>query len=84
MAREVFPTKHVLEKMQGRDVTWGEIIDVVNNPQVVYGPDYRGTKNFQKGDLCVVVARDGAIVTVLLKSKDEWTDHHAKNRKGKK
>lgn len=83
MAQEVFPTKHALEKMQGRDVTWGEIIDVVNNPEVVYGPDFRGAKNYQKGDLCVIVARDGAIVTVLLKSQNEWNDTHAKSRKKK-
>lgn len=81
MSQEIYPTKHVLEKLDARDVTWAEIVDVVDHPEVVYGPDYRGKKIHQKGDLSVVVAPDGAVLTVLLRDKEQWTDEQAIARK---
>lgn len=84
MARDIHPTNHLLEKMASRDITWAEIVDTVNNPKVVYGPDYKGRKNFQKGDICVIVDHDGAVITALLASEKQWEDEEVRNRKGKR
>lgn len=84
MARDIHPTKHALENMKARDVTWAEIVDVVNNPTVVYGPDYRGRKNVQKGDLCVVLGEDGGVITVLLATEGNWNNDQARGRKKNK
>lgn len=83
MGKNIYPTKHVIEKLDARDVTWAEIVDVVDHPEVVYGPDYRGKKIHQKGVLSVVVAPDGAVLTVLLRDEQQWTDAHAQARGGK-
>ncbi len=77
---EVYPTKHLLEQMENRAVTWGEIIDVVEKPEVTFGPDHLGRKSVQRGNLCVVVARDGAVLTVLLRQGEQWTNDDAKGR----
>lgn len=74
------PTNHVREKMKTRDVTWGEIVDVLENPECVYGPDYKGRKTVQKGDLCVIVGKDNVIVTVLFRDEANWTDHDMQQR----
>lgn len=66
--------------MRERDVTWGEIVDTVNKPETVYGPDERGRKIHQRGQLAVVVGRDGAVVTVLLRQGEQWTNEDAKAR----
>lgn len=78
--KDVYPTKHVLEKLATRDVTWGQIVEVVENPEVIYGPDHRGKKILQRGKLSVVVAADGAVVTVLLRSEEQWDDGDARSR----
>lgn len=80
MAKDIYPTKHLLEKLDAREVTWGEIVEVVEHPEVVYGPDYRGKKIHQKGDLSVVVAPDGAVLTVLLRDEKQWNDEQARER----
>lgn len=81
MARiEPYPTNHSLQKMKDRAITWAEVVDIVERPEVVYGPDYQGRRILQKGDLSVVVGRDGAVVTVLLRSEEQWTDEEAKSR----
>lgn len=79
MARDdLFPTDHLREKMKERDVSWGEIIDVVNYYENAYGPDEKGRMTFQKGDLCVVADNKGAITTVLLRQEKTWTDTEMK------
>ena len=82
MAEEpaIFPTRHVVEKMNNREITWAEIVDISKNPEVVYGPDHRGRRILQKGDLSIVLADNGAVVTALLRSEDKWTDKDAKER----
>lgn len=77
---ENYPTRHVVEKMNDRVITWGEILEVIKRPEVVYGPDYKGRKVMQKDKISVVVASDGAVVTVLLRSEEQWTDEDAKQR----
>jgi hypothetical protein len=80
MGAEIYPTKHVREQMDVRDVTWGEIVDCVDHSEVIYGPDHRGRKIYQKGELGVVVGNDGAIVTVLLRERQQWTDEQMRER----
>lgn len=81
MARDdLHPTKHVIEKMNARNITWGEIIDTVDHSEVVYGPDPEGIMIHQKGDIAVVVGRGGSIVTVLLRSEKKWNDMQAQVR----
>ena len=79
--RDPYPTKHFIEKMNARAVTWAEVVEIVDAPEVVYGPDARGHRILQRGDLSVVVASDGAVLTVLLRNEDEWDDDQAKSRK---
>ena len=75
-----FPTKHSLEAMAARNVTWGEIVDAVEKPEVSFGPDERGRMVHQKGLIAVVVAESGAVITVLLRQGTRWTDEDARNR----
>ena len=80
MPIEPYPTRHVVEKINDRSVTWGEILDVIQSPEVTYGPDFKGRMTVQKGNLCVVLARDGAVITVLLRSAINWTDEDIQGR----
>ena len=77
---ERYPTRHLIEKMSDRQVTWAEILDVVDHPEVVYGPDRKGRSVYQKGDLGVVASRDGNIITVLLRQEENWTSEEVRNR----
>lgn len=74
------PTNHLLEKMRLRNITWAEIIEVLEKPEVTFGPDLRGRKTVQKGDLAVVVSGSGAVITVLLRDADQWTDEDVRDR----
>lgn len=81
----IYPTNHLREAMASRDVTWAEIVEVVQKPEVSFGPDMQGRFVLQKGDLSVVVAdRDGAVLTVLLRSETQWSNEDARSRKRKK
>lgn len=78
--RDPHPTRHLVEKMNSRSVTWGEILEVINQPEATYGPDNRGRVNYQKGRLCVVVDKYDAVVTVLLRQEEQWDDAQARAR----
>lgn len=80
MAREIYPTKHLLKNMRARHVTWAEIVDTVDNSEVVHGPDIQGRQTYQKGKLSVVVARSGDVITVLLRQEKQWTNEDAQKR----
>lgn len=80
MARDLYPTKHSIQTMRARKISWADVVEVANNPEVTYGPDLRGVVNYQKGKLCVLVSKDGAVVTVLLRKGEKWTDEDARNR----
>ncbi len=82
MAKDIHPTPHLIDSMQARNVTWGEIVEIVNNPEVVYGPDPEGRSIMQKGRLSVVVSYDGAVITVLLRQNKKWNNDQAGNRDG--
>lgn len=80
MAREVYPTKHLLKNMRERHVTWAEIVDIIDHPEVISGPDMQGRSVYQKGKLSVVVARKGDVITVLLRQEQQWTNEDAQKR----
>lgn len=80
MSAEIYPTPHLIAKMQARDVTWGEIVETVNKPDVSFGPDERGRMVHQKGQLAVVVGGNGGVITVLLRKEEQWNDDDARNR----
>lgn len=77
---EPHPTKHALETMTERDITWGEVQDVILKPEVTYGPDRSGRTVMQRGKISVVVARDMAVITVLLRQEEQWTNADARSR----
>lgn len=74
------PTPHLLEKLKARNVTWAEVVDILEHPEVVYGPDRQGRKVVQKGDLSVVLAPNNAVITVLLRDAENWDDEAARER----
>lgn len=81
MTAELFPTTHLIEKMKARKVTWGEIVETVEKPEVSFGPDERGRMVHQKGSLAVVVSRSNNVITVLFRQEKQWTDEDmARNR----
>lgn len=78
---EYYPTDHLREKMTSRNITWAEILEVVERPEVTFGPDDKGRQTHQKGDLCVVVGRNRAVITVLLRQQQTWSDEQVASRK---
>lgn len=78
---EYYPTRHAVEQMKARSLSWADVLEIVNEPEVTFGPDSRGRRVLQKGSLAVPVARDGAVITVLLRSQDQWTNEDVMNRK---
>lgn len=81
MSQDVYPTKHLIEKLEERNITWAEIVEIIDNPEVVYGPDPQGRRTMQKGDLCVIVGRDGGVITTLLRDAEQWDAQKARDRK---
>lgn len=75
-----YPTHHLLEKMKGRDISWKDIVAVIETADVVYGPDHKGRYVHQKGNLSVVATREGAVITALLKRDHKWDDKDARGR----
>lgn len=75
------PTRHVIDQMKARDISWAEVVEIVEYPETSYGPDNRGRIVYQKHDLSVVTGRDGGVITVLLRNTEQWTNEDAKNRR---
>ncbi|MFI8086875.1 hypothetical protein ACIF9R_00965 [Streptomyces sp. NPDC086080] len=72
-------TKHVLAQMAKRDVSPEEVGEAIGCPDGT--KPHQGRKGYVKGSLYVVIAADGAIVTVLLRGRaTTWDDHHVINR----
>lgn len=78
--RDPYPTRHLVEKLNARAIRWSEVVEIIENPEVTFGPDIQGRRVMQKGDLSVVVARDGGVITVLLREADQWTDEDVRRR----
>lgn len=93
---EYFATRHAMQQMQLRGVTWSEVVDVLNNAEVTYKQGGDPTVNqhatvFQAGKLFVVRAdtaeyleHDGswryAVLTVGLRSQEQWSDKDVRDR----
>lgn len=73
------PSAHALETMTRRDVSWSEVIEACEHPTIAE-PPYQGRRRFHRGTLCVVVAEDGTVVTVLLRGAHQWDDEQARQR----
>lgn len=80
MAKEIYPTDHLLQKMRSREITWADIVDVADNPSVIYGPDERGRRVLQKDKLSIVLDKHNNVITALLRQEEQWTDEDARNR----
>jgi len=78
-----YPSRHVLEKMAARDVSWAEVLTVLTDPEQTwtsFNPRGRVTVS-QRGDLAVVSADNGTIITILLRSQSEWSDADVQKRR---
>lgn len=75
---ELYPSKHALTTMVARGVTWPEVVEAYRNPQVV--EPHKGQRRYVRDGIAVVVAPDGAVVTVLLRSSAQWDDDDARGR----
>lgn len=80
MSREIYPTDHLREKMRSREITWAEIVEVADHPEVIYGPDERGRRILQRGKLSIVLDRGNNVITALLRQEEQWTDEEARER----
>lgn len=77
---EPFPTRHLVQRLKDRNITWAEVVEVIDRPDVTFGPDEKGYMVLQKGDLGVVVSRQGGVITVLLRDAAQWTDEDVRRR----
>lgn len=75
-------TRHALDAMRRRLVEPEDLAEVLRDPATVEtagrGPRGESRWRFTRGDLCTVVAVHpggrAAVLTVLLRSSDRWTD----------
>lgn len=73
------PSAHALEAMERRAVSWSEVVEACEHATIIE-PPFEGRRRFHRGALCVVVAEDGTVVTVLLRASHQWTDAEARGR----
>lgn len=78
MKRELRPSPHALCVMKDRGVEWREVVDTVRLYEVT--DSHQGRRRFYRGPLCVVVAEDGTVVTVLLRVQHRWKNEDARKR----
>ena len=80
---ELVFTHHAQATMERREVSKQEVLDCIRNFEHRYhSPTHRGRDTphayvYQRGTLAVVVAEEPSVhvvVTVLLRSKQSWTD----------
>lgn len=72
------PSRHAREVMEARGVLWGEVVAAVRCASLTDTTGER-TRYFHD-DLCVVVASDGTVVTVLWRASHQWTDAQVRRR----
>ena len=67
--------------MRRRDITWADVMRVLDAPEVVYRQNNRNGIVHQRGDLAVVVGDDRTVITVLLRATHRWDDTDCRNRR---
>lgn len=73
------PTRHAAERMAARDVTWEDVLSAIRRGS---GHEHDGAWRIFYGDLMVVVGTDRPVViTVGLRSNEQWTDTDVRNRR---
>ena len=76
--RALFPSAHARQKMTDRAVTWAEVVDVVERAELT--EPHGGHRRYCRAGLCVVVAENGCVVTILMRRTDPWTDADVRAR----
>lgn len=74
-------TPHALSAMQRRDVEPEEVAEALVHPDCTE-PVEKGRRRYVKGPLAVVVQEGAvpAVVTVLLRQSEQWTDGDMRGR----
>lgn len=83
MSLRIGLTDHARAAMKNRKVSFDQLVDIIKTPDII--EPHKGNERYVKGDLCVVVARQGSrriVITILLRHQDKWTDDDVANRKG--
>lgn len=80
---DLVPSKHAIEMMTSRDITWEQVLETVTNAHVTYSS--RGDQMFQRDKVAVVTTRplsNGVrlVKTVLLREVEQWSDDDARAR----
>lgn len=79
----LYPSRHAAERMAAREVTWEDVLTAVRRGS---GHEHRhGGRSAWRvfyGDLMVVLGMDRPIVvTVGLRSDEQWTDEDVRKRR---
>lgn len=77
-ARGLYPSTHARQKMADRHVTWSEVVEAVERPEIT--EPHNGNRRYSRAGLCVVVAVNGCVITILLRRTEQWTDEDARTR----
>ena len=77
---DLHPTRHAVEMMGERGVTWGDVVEACTHPSVV--EPSRGMKRYIRGSLAVVVSPNNTVITVLLRETKQWNNTTAREQLG--
>lgn len=80
-AVHVLYSRHALDTMDRRGVTHERVEAALIHPDVVETNEHNGRTGwrYHRGALCIVVSRDGTtVITVLLRSLEQWSDDDAR------
>lgn len=85
---QIIPSRHAIETMNARDVTWAQVLETVSQPENTYSTNRRPKDCVhQRGTIAVVTVEvpDGLLVkTVLLREAAQWSNDDARNRHHRK
>lgn len=85
---QIIPSRHAVETMNARDVSWAQVVETVEQPENTYSTSRRPKDCVhQRGDIAVVTVEvsDGLLVkTVLLRETEQWSNDDARSRHHRK
>lgn len=80
-------SEHAREQMRQRNVSFDEVVEILQRPEVVTSTEDADRRKFFGGDLCLVVAdeKNGrltfhVVVTILWRKGDQWTSEEMSQR----